>query len=320
MGKKNRRQEPVFNLKTPLLFAHRGGVLEVPESTVKAFTHALIIAGADILELDVQLTRDGNFVVWHGPDLDNVRIEGRDNRPSKRPLNRKDIGHFDWKELEQKAWVADPEVKLLDRDKIDLSNVPMDNNRHLLSLSEFLEKFPDIPLNIEMKKTFRKKINNTDRKGLSDNIRAFSDILKSDPGRRTIVMVSASHDIIKEFRKVNGEKYPTGLSIFEQFLFQIFPRDMKNRALETSYHPLLSSKRLVEKVRKSGGSTFVFLTGFGPLLPSKDKSPDKKEIFALMDRGVDGIMTDRPRLLRQIMDEWIKTSEKPTRLELQTDK
>lgn len=32
---------------------------------------------ADVLELDVQLTRDGQFVAWHGPNLDNVRIWGK---------------------------------------------------------------------------------------------------------------------------------------------------------------------------------------------------------------------------------------------------
>jgi glycerophosphoryl diester phosphodiesterase len=56
------RREPIFGLPTPLLFAHRGGVREAPESTVKGFTHALE-ARADVLELDVQLTKDGAFVV-----------------------------------------------------------------------------------------------------------------------------------------------------------------------------------------------------------------------------------------------------------------
>jgi hypothetical protein len=83
---------------------------------------------------------------------------------------------------------------------------------------------------------------------------------------------------------------------------------MKDRVLETSYHRLLSSKRLVEKVRNSGGSTFVFLTEFGLLLTSVDKNLVKKDIFALLDRGVDGIMKDRPMRLRQILDKWIEKS------------
>lgn len=38
------RKEPVFGLKTPLLLAHRGGVLEAPESTEEGFNHALEVA------------------------------------------------------------------------------------------------------------------------------------------------------------------------------------------------------------------------------------------------------------------------------------
>jgi len=75
------------------LFAHRGGVLEVPEGTQKAFEYARDEAGVDILELDVQLTRDRQFVVWHGPGLDNVLIEvlieGQDGDPLKRREGRK---------------------------------------------------------------------------------------------------------------------------------------------------------------------------------------------------------------------------------------
>lgn len=161
-----RRIEPVFNLKTPLLFAHRGGVLEMPESTIKGFNHALENAKADVLEIDVQLTRDGQFVVWHGPDLDNVRIESQNDYPSKRPKNRRDIRHFNWNELDKKAWVADPALKFLARDKIDLSDVPKTADRRLLLLSEFLTQYPGIPVNIEIKNSFRRKINDTDRRGL----------------------------------------------------------------------------------------------------------------------------------------------------------
>jgi glycerophosphoryl diester phosphodiesterase len=83
------RIEPIFGLQTPLIFAHRGGAREVPESTRKGFAHAKEIAKVDVLELDVQLTKDGEFVVWHGPKLDNVRIKGQDDKPSKRERRKR---------------------------------------------------------------------------------------------------------------------------------------------------------------------------------------------------------------------------------------
>ena len=36
---KLRRNDPILQCKTPLLFAHRGGAGEVPESTEEAFRH-----------------------------------------------------------------------------------------------------------------------------------------------------------------------------------------------------------------------------------------------------------------------------------------
>jgi glycerophosphoryl diester phosphodiesterase len=210
--------------------------------------------------------------------------------------------------LNKKAWVANPEVLKLKKDERDLSNVPEDEDRQLLLLSDFITKFPDIPLNIEMKKSFKRKINDTDRRGLKDNIGAFTDILNNDPSNRTIVVVSGYDEYIDEFRDISDNKYPTGLSIQEQLYLLFFKMKMKNRALETTYDSTYSGIKTIEKVREAGGSTFVFLTGFGPILPAIDeKIPSEEKIFKILDRGVDGIMTDRPASVRPIIDRWKTT-------------
>lgn len=291
-----RRIDPIFHLQTPLLFAHRGGALEVPESTKKAFKYAQEEAGADILELDVQLTRDGEFVVWHGPSLDNVFIQGVDPDPSKRPEKRRMIYDFDWHELEGKAWVADP-------GEADLMNVPQDEERELLLLSEFLKAFPDKPLNIEMKSSFKRKIRTRHNTGLRHNISEFLKMLNIEPRNRIIVVVSAKHIILKEFRNQSKGRYPTNLSCIEQLVFPFSNRRMDNRALETTYC-ISGIKQMIHKVRKLGGSTFVFLTAFWPI-PSIDENPQEKDVFGILDHGVDGIMTDRPKRIRKIMDQWI---------------
>jgi glycerophosphoryl diester phosphodiesterase len=298
------RIEPIFKLKTPILFGHRGGVLEAPESTVMAFCHALEVARVDVLELDVQLTRDGRFVVWHGPELSNVRIEGVDDRPAKRDRNK--IYDYDWAELDGKAWVADPAVKGLDVNQIDLSDVPKEEDRNLLLFEDFLKKFSYAPLNIEIKESFNRHINGNDRKGLKDNIRVFSDILNADVGNRIKVVVSSIDNYIDEFREQNGEKYPTGLSTKEQLILHFLGMKMKNRAFETVHSRMFTTREIIERVREAEGATFVFLTEFGPLFPALDEhEPSEKDIFEILDRGVDGIMTDRPKSVRDIMDRWI---------------
>ena len=49
----------------PLLCAHRGGSVNNPENTLKAFKYAVEECQADILESDVWLTKDGQLVLMH---------------------------------------------------------------------------------------------------------------------------------------------------------------------------------------------------------------------------------------------------------------
>ncbi|MGH7402226.1 MAG: glycerophosphodiester phosphodiesterase [Candidatus Rokuibacteriota bacterium] len=55
----------------PRFAAHRGGALLWPENSLLAFRNALAL-GADFVELDVHLTRDGELVVIHDPTLERT--------------------------------------------------------------------------------------------------------------------------------------------------------------------------------------------------------------------------------------------------------
>ena len=61
----NRWIEP----KTPLNIAHQGGEDEFPSNTLYAFRKALKV-GADMLELDVGVTKDGKVIVMHDTTVD----------------------------------------------------------------------------------------------------------------------------------------------------------------------------------------------------------------------------------------------------------
>jgi glycerophosphoryl diester phosphodiesterase len=54
-----------------LLAAHRGGALLWPENSLLAFRNAVAL-GADFIEFDVHLSRDGEVVVIHDPTLDRT--------------------------------------------------------------------------------------------------------------------------------------------------------------------------------------------------------------------------------------------------------
>ncbi|MBI3603875.1 MAG: hypothetical protein HY205_05455 [Nitrospirae bacterium] len=65
-------------LSLPLIIAHRGASGLVPENTALAVAAAIVL-GADMVEVDARLARDGQLVIFHDPSL------GRTARFSRHP-------------------------------------------------------------------------------------------------------------------------------------------------------------------------------------------------------------------------------------------
>jgi len=83
-------------MRTLFLYAHRGASAEAPENTLAAFRRALA-AGADGIELDVHLSRDGVPVVIHDDTLE--RTTDGTGRVAAHPLDRLQM-------LDAGAWFA----------------------------------------------------------------------------------------------------------------------------------------------------------------------------------------------------------------------
>ena len=66
-GSNNRTQK-----KMPGIWAHRGCCMAYPENTIPAFTAAAALPGLIGIELDVQLTKDGEIVVIHDETVDRT--------------------------------------------------------------------------------------------------------------------------------------------------------------------------------------------------------------------------------------------------------
>ena len=84
-------RHPFFAASRPLVFAHRGGSALAPENTIAAFDNGLAF-GADGLELDVHLSRDGVVVVHHDRLLDRTtRLRGPIGDRTGEALRRADV-------------------------------------------------------------------------------------------------------------------------------------------------------------------------------------------------------------------------------------
>lgn len=298
---KLRRKDPILGLKTPLLFAHRGGAKEAPESTEEAFRHA-VNCGTDVLELDLRLSRDGELVVWHGPGLKIVR--GR-----RKTYGRFDhVGELRWRELKDKAWVLHPfeEPKFIPK-----------RERLLLTLGDFFKvvekierelkrkgKFRRLHINIELKKPHRKSPG-WSTKILNDLL----DIVDEQSQSRKIILASMNTIRLNNLRrcmKNRGKSHPTNLTLSEQILYLAAPADFSSTkyAFETSHAVLF--RPLVRKVRKNGDSIYVFLTKFwpDPGIDQEEGEELKKSLFRVLNTGVDGIMTDYPKKVGKLLEEW----------------
>jgi len=127
------------------VYAHRGASALLPENTLGAFTRALA-DGADALETDVHLTRDGHVVVHH--DATGERTAGVSDKIvdlSLSDVRRWDAGHY-----------------------MGLAGhgVP--------TLAELLEAFPGVPINVDIKapgkRVVREVVRVVTRAGASDRV------------------------------------------------------------------------------------------------------------------------------------------------------
>jgi glycerophosphoryl diester phosphodiesterase len=296
------RLDPVFERPTPLVFAHRGGAGEVPESTALAFQHAIAV-GADVLEVDLRVTADKQIVVWHGPKLDNVfSLEG--------VLRGRDIRRSEWKGLAGKAWVIHPGESRPYRQS---------PQRQLLSFEDFVNTVERLESERSLRHLTGWNIELKSSRGWDDELPRLFSLLDQQVVRRKIAIALAFGGIAGVSaaleRSPVRERYATNLSFWGQLKDWTLRHlgasgaSLARRSVQTSYSVV--TRGFVEDVHARGGAVHAFLTGFGPTkgidhLPMPEL---RQRVFALLDTGVDGLMTDYPSRVMRLVREWREGNE-----------
>src|SRR6185436_2948580 len=80
--------------RIPFVIGHRGAMGHAPENTMTSFEEALSL-GADMLEFDVRLSKDGIPMIVHDANLD---------RTSNKSLNVRDLESKDLLQLDAGSW------------------------------------------------------------------------------------------------------------------------------------------------------------------------------------------------------------------------
>jgi glycerophosphoryl diester phosphodiesterase len=251
----------------PLAFAHRGGSLLWPENTLLAFEGALA-AGCRYLETDLHTTRDGTIVVFHDPRLDRTTNGvGRLKDLSLAELKRLDAGY---------------------RFTLDGKTFPhRGKGLTVPTFEELLELDASARYNVEIKQSdppmVRALWQLIERRGLHDRL-----------------LVAAARDrLVREFRRVSAGSVATSAGTNEGRLFWAASRIGLAHLVPAPYDALQVPPRsgpLTVVDRRFIGSAHA--RGLHVHAWTIDDAAEMRQLLAL---GVDGIMSDRPDVLVDVL-------------------
>lgn len=285
----------------PMIIAHRGGDGEFPGNTLEAFYNAYSVDERVIMETDANITKDGVLILCHETYLDkrtDASGEIIDWNYSDMIEQKVNFGYYQgaiYKDYNGK------EVK-----PSDLENYPQglegrDKEVYLATtFEELLLAFPNNIISIEIKQG--------GDIGLSALKEAVRIVEKHDAFDR-VIFASFKTEIGKEFKRLqkSGEVpdcfmsspslmgvikyaglYFTGFDMFYHGKIAVLQIPMEE------YGVKLSSKRLIEFAHKHNIAVQFWTIN------------DEEDMRTLIENGADGIMTDYPHKLKEIIDSYNK--------------
>jgi glycerophosphoryl diester phosphodiesterase len=263
-------RHPFFEIAHPIVIGHRGAAGDYPENTLPSFEAALA-EGAAILESDVHWTRDGVPILLHDPSLERVCGVARDAAAAS------------WAEL------ATLDAGASFRDA--RGERPFGGRGiGIASLEQAFERFPEARFNLEIKCDGRAVLERTlelvarfdraDRTLLTAGEDAIMRDLRAAVGAsglRPALGASVAEILAVIASALRGEPMPTGVMALQ------IPAEFGGRPLVT--------RALVDHAHAHDVEIHVWTINA------------LAEIEALLDLGVDGIVTDYPgRMARWLRD------------------
>ena len=251
--------------RPPLTIAHRGASAYAPENTLSAIRQGVEL-GSDLVEVDVQRTRDGALVLVHDANLARTTDAER-VLPRRSPWRVSDLTHDEILRLDAGSWFSPAYAG---------ERIPtLDQALDLLVLA-------DTGLQLEVKQPDL-------HPGIAADV---ATALRSRPTPRVVVQSfdpEVAHDVARlaPLVPVGLLGHPTvrRLAAVAEWAWQVNPR---HRRATAAY---------VDAVHAAGLDCLVWTV---------DRPADMQRALAL---GVDGVITNRPDLLRRVLDgRWVATS------------
>ncbi|MFY9783739.1 MAG: glycerophosphodiester phosphodiesterase [Acidimicrobiales bacterium] len=265
-----------------IAFAHQGGSFEGPSSTLAAIEHALSV-GASAIELDVHATLDRRIVVCHDDAVDRTtNHQGEIATLTFAQLAEMDNAYW---------WIAGDVVTpgRAASEYLSRALAPQDRRYAIATLEEVATAFPGVLLNLDIKRT-------------SPDVQPYEELLYEELRRLEItdaVIVASFHDeAIQRFRSVAPE-VATSAATQEMAVFYfshlegmpVVPPVCAFQVPATYGDVDVVTSSFVDAAHQAGVAVHVWTIN------------DEAEITRLLDIGVDGVVSDRPTLLGEVLAE-----------------
>lgn len=258
---------PFFRPEKFLVIAHRGGRSLGPENTLYTFQRA-IERGTDVLEMDIRVTRDNHLVVLHDETV-NRTTDGTGRVADYRLADLKSLdAGFHWSPDRGGSYPL----------RANALRVP--------TLQEVFRTFPQTPMNIEIKDT-RPQV-----------VSALCRLIQATGMAEKIMVACFDTSVLKKFRR-QCPRVSTSAGFSEAAAFY----SLKRLHLQSIYSPDALALQVPEKY----GDLTVVDRRFVDAAHQRNMSVhvwtvnDPDDMRRLVALGVDGIMTDDPQRLLQVL-------------------
>ncbi|MHA1770162.1 MAG: glycerophosphodiester phosphodiesterase [Candidatus Thorarchaeota archaeon] len=262
--------EIIFDIGRPLIMAHRGNPTAAPENTILAMEKAIEV-GIDLLETDVRMTRDDELVLFHDDTLE--RTTGSKGAITDYTLD-------ELLEIDAGAYFTTDGGETFPFRGMGLK---------IVTLRAAFDRFPEIRFNLDIKDTAPKAPS------------LLADIIREYDREDSVIVGSFHSPQIKRFRQLMPA-VATAASSDEVTRFVLAAKTrigrlagpIRYRAFQVPIsHGRLKvvTRRFVQLAHKRSVAVHVWTIN------------DRMTMEYLIHLGVDGIFTDAPSLLRQVMKD-----------------
>ena len=255
------------DLPYPLVIAHQGGDGLWPGDTMYAFEHAVAL-GVDVLEMDLHITKDGVLVVMHDESVDRTTNgTGFLEEMTLEEIKQLDAGY---------DWSLDDGVTYPYRGQGII--IP--------TLEEVFQAFPNYHMTIEIKKTVRSMAE------------PFCSLIREYGMQDKVLVASFHNERMDEFRQVCPE-VATSSARQETTIFVLMSKAFLGRLYSPKFYAL--------QVPEESSGIMVMTAQFVRAAHERNLRvepwtiDDREQMQLYIDWGVDGIITDRPDLMLELL-------------------